>query len=260
MPTDYLPPPIQATVDDLLEATGVPATVSRTSTTYLVEHGNDRVKLTCRYTRNSRGRFSYGSTLTVDDEPRERVNGVHAYARLLADPDTQHPNRTPGRELPPVHPTGPEHELPTLVAAMADAVAKQPKCVEVITGHSTMAQRKRWGAWTWHPLNDQDAVPDPTGYVVEALKDNGDRVQMHFQEHPKAPGLHYLSGVSGVDSQGRDLMDDHGEDISRAVEELLGIRVPQQANVDTGPTVHQGDTKGTVSNSVQVRKSTVFRI
>jgi hypothetical protein len=259
MMSDYLPSGIQERVDALREVTGVEAVVTHKGNTYLLEHGSDRVHLVCKYVRNSRGRFTYSSTLSVDGKPRELVDSVQSYARLLADPDDKHPNRRPGRELPPVYPLDEGEEVPALVTMMEQVIGAQDGVVSLTIGHCSMAQRKRWAAATW-PLNEDDETADPDAYVVEAVKDSGSRIQVHFQPHPAVPGLHYVSGMSGVDDRGRDLMSEYGDDIDKAMIGLLGVKIPVQSGVSRVPHKPVGDSKGAASNSVMVRKATVFRI
>lgn len=258
MTDEYLPRMVQGRVDELT-GHGEPPVVVRTGNTYELTHGNDRVRLMCRYVRDSRGKFQYTSTLSVDGVDRPRVKSLNAYLRLLADPDNDQPDRRPDCELPPVYPLADGKEVPLLVATMAEIIGAQDVTASVRVGHASMAQRKRWSAWTWS-LNDDDAFPDEDAYVVEGVKDDGTRVQLYFHPHPRLHGMHCLSGVSAVDSQGRDLTGEFGEDINKALDGLLGVKVPSQASLDKGPSRPAGDSKGTVSNAVRTRKATVFRI
>lgn len=259
----YMPPWVQRTHDDLLKETGTPATLTRPdAVTYQLDHGNDRVHLMCRWRRRSaKGskKFTYTSVLTVDGVPREWVTGERAYARLLADPDNDHPNRRPGVKLPPVYPLADDEELPPLVAKVIETLEGSEKVATVQVGHTSMAQRERWSAWTWD-LNEKDEEPDAAGWVIDTTSPEGNRIQMHFLPATKVAGGIYMSGLSGVDAQGRDIMSEFGKDIEKALETLLGIKVPQKADDTTTGTTVKGDTRGAVSNSVQVRKATVRRV
>ena len=263
--TPYLPPHVQSRYDELTEHTGITPTVTRiNATTYQLDHGNDTVHLMCRYRRRStKGRghqaFSYTSTLTVNGQPRELVSSVEAYARLLEDPTNDRPDRRPGAELPPVYPLADGEELPAMVAKVIKTTEGSEKITSLTVGHTSRAQRQRWGAWTY-PLNEDDQYPDPDGWVIETTTVDGNRVQMHFMPHPKMPGGVLFSGVSSVDSQGRDCMGEYGKNIDRAMEELLGINVPQQAEDTATGRTPRGDTRGEASNAVTVRRATVYRV
>jgi hypothetical protein len=259
MTEPYLHPDIQGRIDELQEATGQLPVVTYLANGWTLAHGNDRVRLTCSYIRNSRGKLRYSSTLSVDGEDRPLVNGIEAYVRLLENPDDKHPNRKPGSALPPVYPLDEGEEVPKAVTVMTAFLAEIEAVTAVKIGHCSMAQRERWAAWNW-PLNEKDEVPDQQAFVIESSEDDGTRVQMHYQPHPSVPGAFYLSGVSGLDGQGRDLMAETGKAVDKAIEKLFGIKLPPQKAPDRGPVNAIGDTHGTGYGSVEVRKSTVFRI
>lgn len=257
MTEEFLPKLVKQRMDELLETTGIAATVTRTGRKWHVEHSNERVKMTCTFTRNSRGTFTYSSTLSVDDKPVELVNNYDQYARLLNDPDNDKPKRRPNCELSPVYPLAEDATVPRVVTKTMEELEKVEDVVSLKVGHGSKAQRERSTAGEWH-LNEDDAEPASDVFVVEAAKDNGNRVQLYFLPVPSIPGRWYLSTMAGIDSKNRDLTSE-GKSLDELYVELLGIKMPKQNGVNTGAVRPNGDSRGEASNAVTVRRATVIR-
>lgn len=266
--TGYQPREVAYLLEELEAHTGIAATLDARPGRWHVEHGNDRIRLTCTYTRNTSGKLKFHSTLHLDGAPREKVKDIAAYARLLADPDLKHPNRTPGRELVPLMPLAPGTELPEAVKALLRLGEGSPKFTSVDVGHAAKAHIQRHGS-TRYRVPEQDAddnyVPDPQRYAVLFTKHDGDRIQVTVG--PTGSGAYVTEDMAALDAEGGDILseehdpDQHArQDMAAVMERLLGFRLPSSTDSAGHYSAPAAHTTGAVTNSVQVRKATVFRV
>lgn len=260
----WLHPKVHDLMEKLEKETGTPATLTSRPGYWHVEHGNDRIRLTCTYRRSTGRKLTYRSELYRDGQRCERVSGMASYARLFNDPDLEHPDRTPGRKLTPVMPLQDGEELPSLVAQFEGVALKASTVAAIEVGHCVRSTRELINGQLYRvPVNDteEDYTADPDLYAVRITKPGGDQVQLVF-----APtgyhGTHALDTIEAVDAQGGDMLSELADrtNFTAMLEHILGFRLP---GPNTNPAQHNArgkDTRGAVTNSVEVRKATVFRV
>lgn len=261
----WIPRQVQHMMDHLLEHTGTPAVLTAQPGRWHLEHSNERIRLTCTYTRRTTGRkLRYSSSLYQDGQRREKVDGIESYARLFKDPDIAHPNRTPGKQLPPVMPLTDDAEPPALVTTIVESARKARTVMEVEYGHAVRSTRETYADGMMYRVpvgeSEEDYTADPELYTVRITKPNRDQVQINIG--PTGRGGHYaIDDMAAVDADGGDMLSKLAQvDIYEVLESILGFRLP---GANTGPGQHDARTKntsGAVTNSVAVRKSTVIRV
>lgn len=238
---DYMPGIVHEPYAFLLDKTGVEPIVERNGNGRMIlTHLGERTKMTIQFRLNGRKWQWEKSCLWIDGERKPLASGWDMYVSIFKDPDNGRRNFTPEgakkAKIPASQPVDEEY-LPKLIAAELANLRKQSvKETTVIT---------------------PTVVSSANQYLI-TLEDGEDDRKFIFIFEFNPGGGWQMADFILVNALGYDVTRYVGEaGIEQFLNEILGIAGrASQVSVDPGGSAKQAAT----TNSVNVRKSTVFRI
>jgi hypothetical protein len=242
VPIENFPPAVWGMYSSLVDETGVEPLVHRNGFgRIVVSHGNDRVRAIVTY-KLVGGKWSWhSSTLTIDGRKVPIAQGGPSqYAEILKDPDYGRHRWTPKKAKK----------------------AKLPNMREI--PEEQMEYIPQDAADFFKGLRGK--LVDPDASVTVHMSENSEYiVRVH---HPKKLSVYfflsahvgrwYLDRQVTVNSTGYDVSSWHDNSLDDLIDELLGT-ISREAQRSYLPQRREHAQAG-MSNSVSVRKSTVFRI
>lgn len=245
----YLPGTIRQMVIDLWEATGaVPVVEPLNARTWRITVANDRVVMVLEMRRNaSRHIRPHRTTLTVDGTERDPVCGMAAFADVFLDPPDGPPPVAPGEPIP-LPPDRPADQAPHKIAEqfrqMQKAMARAPALDRNGNPRSPATVSLGYARGRW----------------VVGLRGVGARGEFFIRwcwvcdDHGQ-----WMMTIDGsqVIVGGRDITEDTGGDMARAIKIALG-HMPMPSG---GPASPAAPTRAAArSNAVEARRASVWRI
>jgi hypothetical protein len=242
---DFMPAIVHEPYAFLLDQTGVEPTVERNGNGRMVlTHLGDRTKMTIHFRLNGRKWQWEKSNLWIDGERKPLASGWEMYVAIYKDPDNGRRNYTPKGARKAVIPASQpvdEQYLPKQVALELESLRKQNQ-KETTTVVPTV-------------------VSSANQYMITMTDgEDGRQFIFVFEFHAGSGPVTgwQLTDYILVNALGYDVTHYVGESGMRAfLDEILGATGRAvQVTYNPGGTTQQAAT----TNSVNVRKSTVFRI
>lgn len=240
---DVLPALIQEVYDFLTTETGVEPVVERTGYgRMLMTHQNDRVRVTISLRLSGKAWNWTGSKLYIDGESAPRADDREVYVSIFKDPDDGRRNHVPKgakqADLPESRPVE-EDDLPSEVRSLLkQAVKTKAENASVTLTTSVSLDRSQH-------------------FITLKHLEKGSRIVVSFKKDINSTPGWSIDDMIAISSTGYDVTGYLHQPMDEYLMDMLGA----DSRAKQVPFVPGGRTEGAaVTNSVTVRKSTVFRI
>lgn len=234
-----MPPTVYRPYSYLLDETGVEAVVQRKGFGRMeLVHASKRVRMTISFRLRQTKWAWTGSTLTVDGKRVPLATSWDMYVAIFKDPDAGRRSYVPKgakkAQLPDTKPVD-DDRAPTAVLSAIRELRQMVGKGRDITVDLGIENAQR--------------------YVLSVTNRKDDSKILYF--YRPGDGGWVIEGIRLVSPTGYDITDYHADEIDGYILEFLGV---ESRGVQRPEKPLGSEQKARVSNSVMVRKATVFRI